>query len=319
MNKTNNKIASILFILKKLWPIIVFAVPLFVTYDIYYRSTKNDLSIIEIDKSKIIPPQNIYVPKVLESDLKIKIKNIDVEGLYYFLYKMTNTGNKPIVPDDFVENISIKVPDPWLIYGIRYAGANEFSNENNLIWEQKDDGRYELQKTLINPQDSYYLIFYIISKKAENDTKNIQTLERKANFPTIEWRGRIIGVSKIFKSQFEANKMLLFQNIVVILHGTEIYLFLLLSLTIFLLHCILMYNANIFNYKYIYCFIFLLISMFFSMSTAEIIIFIIKKYNYLPLWVGCWTLIVLHFIFLFFISYLAIKESFKIKKEEISI
>lgn len=118
----------------------------------------------------------------LKKRIKIFVDDGEVEGeVNLVLLKLVNTGNTPITPEDFVENISLETSGSIIIAEVKETTPKnitvEIDNEIGEIF-----GITEIKPTLLNAKDEVTLKLLIQSYK--ND---------------LLIKGRIIGVQGITK------------------------------------------------------------------------------------------------------------------------
>ena len=133
--------------------------------------------------------------RVLKDLIKNSKINIGIDGkeavnLYSIEYTIENTGDAPILKNDFSERLKVIFPDRWKILVAR----NTFStpSEFNPIWEKTEEHEISLIPLLINPGDKFDLeVFFNDKKNEELDYFKTQKAV-KAN-----WSVRIPNLHKI--------------------------------------------------------------------------------------------------------------------------
>lgn len=116
---------------------------------------------------------------------------------------LVNDGKSPILPSDIVEPLSIRTKAPWRIVSVVDA-TGESSSAVQLQWERVSSTEFRAAKALLNPGDYIALTIYLTdtSKRVstltdENSGVGNEKNESEKPEPPIEWRARIVNLSKI--------------------------------------------------------------------------------------------------------------------------
>jgi len=95
---------------------------------------------------------------LLKKRLEIRIDGRQIHALHMFYCLIRNNGNTPILPQDFVEPITVSVDNPWLILSI---SQSKFGSKMVLQWEKINNRSYKLKSSLFNPGDSTFLRYML--------------------------------------------------------------------------------------------------------------------------------------------------------------
>ena len=289
--------------------LVALAVSIYVPYDIHKKSQKiSDFKITQHSPSDVF----LFVGKEFRRNrIKLTVDNNLVDSMYIFNLTATNKGNVPVLPGDFIEPISFSVDNPWKVI---YIGSQFPATENtpNVRWEQLDEQSYKMIPCLFNPKDYYFFSIYII-RDAKDSPKE---LNKEDKIPEMRWKGRIVNVKSFFHKQtlndylptysIYKSPLRFFQTRIELV-GWEIYWFLLLSCTLFMIGVLVSGHSNRLSVKGWLEILLLTLIMIFSMATGEIVVFILTP-QYLPLWPGCWILLGLHIVFFIYIAYPSVRD-----------
>jgi hypothetical protein len=113
--------------------------------------------------------------------LSLEVDDETVDNLVISKSFLKNVGNSPIIPDDYHENISVSVPDPWRIVAVKSPG--DLVYEVELTWNKVTDTLFEAQPALLNPGDKVSTIIYLTNTKFKGlmDYDVYQSLKVKWN------------------------------------------------------------------------------------------------------------------------------------------
>ncbi|MEH7439551.1 hypothetical protein V7182_18905 [Neobacillus drentensis] len=118
----------------------------------------------------------------LQNRIKLLVDGEEVKGdVNLVLLKLINTGNVPIKPDDFIEELSIETSASIIVAEVKETNPPNLSVKlDNAIGDIF--GITSVQPTLLNPKDE--ITFKLLVKSYKND---------------LVMKGRIVGVQKINK------------------------------------------------------------------------------------------------------------------------
>lgn len=203
--------------------IIALIISTFIAYDIYQKSLQ--LPGLSISQEYSFNP--IEFGKDSSKPISISIGDEAVSDLKVYSYTLTNTGNLPIRPEDYIEPIAITVEKDLRILTIEKSGSNP---ENiDVSWNEVSKNEFSLTPLLLNPNDSMSTLVFVsaaesVSKssndnnEAEEILSNEEGLDNKSKGPDMEsnksdvlerdmrtpsWTGRIVNISDIKISTYD--------------------------------------------------------------------------------------------------------------------
>jgi hypothetical protein len=140
--------------------IISLVVGTYVAYDIYKRQLKSTkLTIIEVNKINPL----IFLDESVSKRIAFLVDGKKTESLYIYNYQIINSGENPILPEDFVQPLQISVKQPWEILDtktIRTVPSNLVIN-----WTKKGKNKFEMVPCLINPDDQAVIVMLLNNPK----------------------------------------------------------------------------------------------------------------------------------------------------------
>jgi hypothetical protein len=127
---------------------------------------------------------------IKKDNIKIYYQEREIKHLRYISFRIQNNGNTPIVPQDFVDSLSIKFPDGFKIFDFSlnppYILTAHLITPNILKF---DPG-------LLNPGDNFDVEFII-----EGNSSVVSTEE-------ISLSGRIVGINDLYISSYQKDELL---------------------------------------------------------------------------------------------------------------
>jgi len=84
---------------------------------------------------------------IKDANVSITIGGEEVKNLYSIEYTITNTGDAPILKNDFSEKLTLTFPDRWKILAVE----NDFAvpSSINPVWRKTDKNAVELEGGVI--------------------------------------------------------------------------------------------------------------------------------------------------------------------------
>ena len=216
--------------------LITMAVPVYVTYDTLDKGKENIP--ITIPEKKVVIDQygrfnalhDLYAMED-STRFSLTINDENVDNLFIFETTLKNVGKSPIVPDDFIEPLSVTVEKPWKILSV----SNNLSTDLKMSWIRINDNKYKAKPVLINPGDYISVNIYLTN----TETSEIISIPKKEIEKMIKWDARIVNLrsfSKIdYKSIFssdEKNESPIKINVV---HSGWSVIFILICIPLFLI------------------------------------------------------------------------------------
>lgn len=295
---------------KKMLPYIIgilgITIPSYIAYDIYYKSVK--VTDFKVQKYYHSDALRTLDRNFVQERIEMKVDENIIESFYIFHYRIINKGNTPILPKDFTQPVTFSVNKPWKIMYI--GGGRELPSVDgdygpNVIWERINEQSYRMNPSLFNPSDSKQFDVYIIRDAKDSPKKS----EYMKDIPVLNWTGRIVNVASFYEeatledilpiSSIRESRFV-FMLTKIELDAWEIYWFLLLSFILFIVAVSVSGYTKRLSIKGWAHITLLTLTMFLSMSTAEIVVFLLTP-QYLKLWFGSYILFVLHFLLFFYI------------------
>ena len=175
-----NRIWQALFIFVS---ILTCAVPIYVTYDLFHKGPIPKKKII-LGQFGIIDPMSDLSPLGEKVRLSLEVDDETVDNLVISKSFLRNAGNSPIIPDDYHENISVSVPDPWRIVAVKSPGGMIELTRNKVT-----DTRFEAQPALLNPGDQVSTTIYLTNTKF----KGLMDYDVYQNLK-VKWNARITNL-----------------------------------------------------------------------------------------------------------------------------
>ena len=162
----------------------------------------------------------------LGDQLKLSItdNNVRVPNLTELIVGITNTGNVPIIPADFYENLSINVDKPWrilLVKNITTRGAA------HAVWQKVNDQKFQVKPDLLNPQEVIFASVYATNTQSHPD----EHLVLKPH-----WSTHILNLKAITERkriEFEDAWIIVFlygRNLILTVVGTIFFMFVYINL-----------------------------------------------------------------------------------------
>jgi hypothetical protein len=158
------------------------AVPAYVAYDLWGRGPAPERR-LQLRQGATIDPLTDL--SSLGDKVAVYIQDRVIERLFIEQTYLENIGSTPIEPEDFHENISVNVDEPWQIIAVE--NSELFKNMAVQVdWRKVSETRVEAASTLLNPGDTVVSVVYITSKPGavlKNDEK-----------PTVNWKAHITNM-----------------------------------------------------------------------------------------------------------------------------
>jgi hypothetical protein len=118
--------------------------------------------------------------------LSMSLDQRPIKNLVSATMLLTNTGKAPILPSDFVENLSINVSKPWSILTVV---ANDPPVSSN--WHRVSDQKFEADPPLINPGDEVRANVYLTNTELDHPSQS------EINDIDLGWATHVVNLRKI--------------------------------------------------------------------------------------------------------------------------
>jgi len=281
--------------------IIAILISTFVSYDILKKEKPtHDLNIEEIYSTQPFAPlahPQIPFLLVMPQSHNDPFGNQPImfpSSFSAFYFKIVNTGQTPILPNDFINPIEIHVQEPWSFRTVILADSNP--PDLKLNWEKKEEDTILLKPLLLNPGDTLQIGFFLTSHFPQ----------KAMSMPHLHWTGRIANINHIIDPY--TPKRSFFQQTMISLSGYEVTLvlltaFIFISTTIwFAIKSNLIVSLSRAQKSI------LILIIFLSFSSAEILIDLFVRKNLKHQWIGSWPLLGIHLILFLFLAWSYMKN-----------
>lgn len=212
-----------------------FAVPVYVKYDLHTRGPipEKRVELMQIDGINPMSDLSALGEKVR---LSLTVENETVDNLVISKAYLKNAGNSPIIPDDYHENISVSVPEPWKIVAVKSPG--DLLNQIKLTWNKVTDTRFEAQPALLNPGDRVSTTIYLTNTKFKGlmDYNVYRDLK-------VKWNARITNLRRFSKMPLAFDNIRFPRGIIVLLSGWALPFTLLLAGLFLCLYLYLLFKS----------------------------------------------------------------------------
>jgi hypothetical protein len=234
---------------KIIWPIIelitmifLAVVTAYISYDLFSKGNIPP-KMVSMSEYTINPLDDLYP---LENEKKpiLNIGNAKITNLIIYSTTFKNTGKSPIVPNDFIEPLSVTANAPWRI--ITITDSKYSLSDIRFKWQRISDNRFIAEPALLNPGDAISIYVYITNP--ESAIHKDDSVNKRDNL--LKWNARIVNLPSITKeksfSALEVEKN--YGSISVILYGRAlIFTFFCMSI-FFILYLHLLYEAGFLSY-----------------------------------------------------------------------
>jgi hypothetical protein len=154
---------------------------IFATYNVFFlQKPEKELELILSQ-----PISLVDIKPEAESDIQVLYKNQPVSNLYLYQLQIVNSGNQPILKDDFITWLTFKFPDGVYVADDPISTSEPPNVGLNVVFMTESD--LVASGTLLNPGDKVTVRFVLVGDGNEM-TENM-----------IKVDGRIVGV-KEFKT-----------------------------------------------------------------------------------------------------------------------
>ena len=230
--------------------------------------------------------------------IEVLIEGKQCKGLKFASYRLSNTGEIPILVDDFVEPLTFSVEPPWKIIAVT-SGLEWLGEKRLLDWEMKDEQHWEMKPTLFNPGDSVYTVVYATSNGSED---SVAVSQAESIF---DFNARIVGVSSLRESPVSVVDLPQFLYTIIKLQGWSVYAFLVLWLLLLLLFLVLGSSSRILPSLRSRSVLLLVLGAGMAMASSEILTSIYQGYSgpEFRQWPGSWIILISYLVTVGYFSY----------------
>lgn len=210
--------------------LVAIAMPVYIAYDIYQRDS---IVVHKLEVEKLFRSSPTLALSGLEGKFELTADSEIITNLQIMFFYLQNSGERPIIPNDFHENISVSVGENWKIIGVSNEGSSPEGIE--LTWQKTDDRKYEAKPVLINPKDGFITAVYIVGISESNKTEG---------WPAVRWDTRIENLQNITLREYDPIQFEVV-GIVVLLSGWALPFTVISSMLVFGTILFLSFKADI--------------------------------------------------------------------------
>jgi len=163
------------------------AAPAYVAYDIYHRGPSSEKR-VELFENSPIDLKTDLSDLGDEAKLLLNIKSETFDNLVIVKAGLKNAGASPILPADFIENLSISALRPWRIVAVE--NTKDLPDGIKIKWFKVNDNRFEAKPTLLNPGDSTNVVIYLTKLTPKTYNELSQPVK-------LTWDARVTNLPKL--------------------------------------------------------------------------------------------------------------------------
>jgi hypothetical protein len=151
----------------------------FVAYDIYRKSARQTELVIE----EYLSAEPFDWLEMFDGRILVLVDGLEADQVLVFVYGISNEGQSPIRPEDYVEPIRVSMEAPWEIRSVQTEGSSPPGID--LAWTRTATNTYQMEPALLNPGDSVALLILA------NSSEDVEMSDSPV------WTARIANVSSI--------------------------------------------------------------------------------------------------------------------------
>lgn len=273
--------------------VITLLVSTIVTYDIYQKSSQfPDLALEEGFNFDLL--QDLF-GKAMKGRIALLVDGSAVESATVYYYLLSNTGEKPITPNDYIEPIQVSVESPWELLAVDVASSSPPNLE--IEWIKVTTNTFEMESVLLNPGDRISVLLLVTNPDESSES------------PKLSWTARIVNVHslEVQPKETPAEQSGLGVFYTGICHtGWNVYWLAGLALSLFVVGLSLGTRFGRLDHpSSLLQVILLTVIMAFSFSSAEIIVDMFIEQD--RQWWGAWILLGAHLFLFIYLAWPAAK------------
>ncbi len=138
--------------------VIALAITMFATYDLYYRQQTD----IEVHVKDYFDYRLYWPGDPSFGALTVKYREKPVDNAYAIFFTLSNEGNKPIAPVDYVTPITLKLEPSAEIADAQIVGRTPSSLDFQITRVNTDT--VQLSPSLFNPGDSMRIVLTVVNR-----------------------------------------------------------------------------------------------------------------------------------------------------------
>lgn len=265
-----------------------------VAYDIYRRSVQyTDLEIV-----KRVDFDPLRFGKAMEGRVALLVDGIAAESVVVYYYSITNIGQDPVLPDDYISPIQISVDDPWELLTVETESSTP--PDLRVEWTRVTTNTFEMESVLLNPNDEIWVLLFMTGPAGIEKTREPK------------WNGRVVNVRSLDVQLPETAKEKSGLGIFwlgINHYGWSIYWLSLLTLSLFVIAVLLGIRYGRLTRLSASQVALLTVIMVLSFASSEIIVDILVEHD--KQWWGAWLLIGAHLALLGYLAWPLIKGRIK--------
>lgn len=164
-------------------------VAVFATYDIAGKGA-NPPKRLMANYFTVTDPLSDLAPETSGLSIAVRRGDTPIENLRVVQTILTNTGEAPILPSDFVEALKLTARPPWRIVNV--VNSTAFTGENGVQprWTRVNDSEFRAAPVLLNPGDKLGVSIYLTG---EDEVDSV--LQSGENY--VRWSARVVNLPSI--------------------------------------------------------------------------------------------------------------------------
>jgi hypothetical protein len=157
-----------------------------VAYDIYRKSSRFPILTVE-ERFDFDLLEDLF-GKAMQGRVALLIDGSAIESASVYYYLLSNTGQEPITPDDYIGPIRVSVESPWELLAVDTA----FSSPRDLKvgWTEITTNTFQMETALLNPGDEIEVLLLVTNPSASTESPELNWTARIVNVHSLEVRPR---------------------------------------------------------------------------------------------------------------------------------
>jgi len=235
-------------------------VSIVVTYDVYQRSVQ--FSALTVREVFHFDPVHDLFGETMDERIALMIDGVAVESTRVYYYQLSNTGRSPILPSDYIKplQVTIEQGEGELL---TVDTTRTYPTELDVEWNKVTTNTFSMNPTLLNPGDQVGVLLFVTN------------IADKDRLPELNWTARIIDVPSLEiqgeESPSEKSGLGIFY-FAINHRGWSTYWLIVLFLLFYIVGLLLATRFKRLDHLSIAQMLLLVALLFFSFSSAEIIV-----------------------------------------------
>jgi hypothetical protein len=231
----------------------------------------------------------------MEGRVALLVDGLAAKSVLVYFYSISNTGQDPIRPDDYIQPIQVSVEDPWELLTVE----TESSSPPNLkvTWTRVATSTFEMEPVLLNPEDTIQTLLFMTSPAGIEGVLEPKWTARIANVHSLDVRlpetpGEQSGLGVFWTGISH--------------YGWSVYWLAGLTVCLFISGVLLGVRYGRLNQSSISQIALLTVIMMLSFSSSEIIVDVLIERD--RQWWGAWLLLGMHFLTFSYLIWPSVKN-----------